>query len=338
MPKGVMISHDNMLWNTKRYLQYSTQEKAKEVVISYMPLCHVAGQVDIFYAILSAGTVHFGDRNALKGTIMKTVLECRPTLFGAVPRLYEKIHERVQVIFKTNAINASPRVAEWAEKVSLEHHMGNSSGFRKTTWKYGFAQTIIFNRVKRCLGLDRCKIFRCAGAPLKPELKKYFLGMDLPVMDVYGMTESCGQNNMSMLNAFRMNSVGKTLPGSETRVINPDSSGHGEICIRGRNVFMGYIWDVKNTQETLDEDGWLHTGDLGHVDEEGFVYITGRMKELIITKGGENIPPAHVEHLVKDELPCVSNAFLIGDHRKYLAMLISLKVGFGLFKLCGHFG
>lgn len=122
-------------------------------------------------------------------------------------------------------------------------------------------------------------------------------------------------------------SVGRVLPGTEMKCSNPDANGHGELLTKGRHVFMGYIGDEERTKEALDDNGWLHTGDMGYVDAEGFVYLTGRLKELIITAGGENIPPVHVESLVKNQLPCVSNAFLIGDHRKYLTMLLTLKVG-----------
>lgn len=321
MPKGAMLSHDNLLWNANRFKRYGTRERGKDVIIALLPLNHVAGQTDIYIGIKNAATVHFADPGALKGSFLESVLKCRPTIFGATPRLFEKVHERLLKI-KKSSLNM-----KWVEDIALQHHMDNSSGYRRTTWQYLLAQSSSLNRLKRAIGLDRCTAILCGSAPMSMELKRYFLQMDLPVMDVFGMTECSGPHIMSDVNAFKLHSVGKTMSGGDSRIDRADQNGHGEVCIRGRHVFMGYIGDEEKTREALDEDGWLHTGDLGYMDEEGFVYVTARSKEIVITKGGENIPPVHVEHLVKSQLPCVSNAVLIGDQRKYLTMLITLKVG-----------
>lgn len=322
MPKGAMLSHDNLLWNANRFRRFGTREKGKDVLIALLPLNHVAGQFDIYLGIKNAATVHFTDPGALKGSsFLEAVLKCRPTIFGATPRLFEKMHERLLKI-KKSSLNV-----KWVEDIALQHHMDNSSGYRRTTWQYLLAQSATLNRLKRAIGLDRCTAILCGSAPMSMELKRYFLQMDLPVMDVFGMTECSGPHIMSDVNAFKLHSVGKTMSGGESRIEQPGQDGQGEVCIRGRHVFMGYIGDEAKTKEALDEDGWLHTGDLGHMDEEGFVYVTARLKEIVITKGGENIPPVHVEHLVKSQLPCVSNAVLVGDQRKYLTMLVTLKVG-----------
>lgn len=316
MPKGAMLSHDNIIWNSRRYLTPLSAEMAKEVLVSYLPLSHVAGQLEMFMILLCAGTVHFGDRNALKGSIIDSLLECRPTFFAASPRIYEKICDRLTAVSNFNK-NSNPKLAKWANKISLDYH---TQGCAYAKWKYGLAQGLILNRLKGAIGLDRCKLIVCGSAPLSLQLKRYFLGMDMPVLDTYGLTESSGGITMAQVNANgRTNTIGKALPGGETKIIED------EICARGRNVFMGYIWSAEKTQEALDDDGWLHTGDMGYMCEEGFLYLTGRLKEMIITSGGENVPPVHVEHLVKSELDCVSNAVLVGDHRKYLTMLLTLK-------------
>lgn len=317
-----MLSHDNILWNCTRYISYGTREMAKEVIISYLPLNHVGGQIDIFISILSAGTVHFGDSAALKGSVLDTLAESRPTYFVAYPRIYEKLYERL-IKIKKSFVSVN---SKWAEEVSLEHHLTNSRGNGQAHWRYLLAQSMIFNRLRREIGLDCCKLILCAAAPMTPELKKYLLAMDLPVMDVYGMSESSGHHILSNINDFNLRSIGKTMPGGESKIDKEDLNGHGELCLRGRNIFMGYIANEEKTAEAFDADGWLHSGDIGYKDKEGFVYITGRLKEIVITKGGENIPPVHVEHLVKNELPCISNAVLIGDQQKYLTMLITLKV------------
>jgi long-chain-fatty-acid--CoA ligase ACSBG len=165
-----------------------------------------------------------------------------------------------------------------------------------------------------------------AAAPIAPETKKYFMSLDMPLGEAFGMSETSGAHCVAFPRGiYNFDTIGKPLQGVQTKILNPDETGSGEIMIKGRHVFQGYIFDEAKTMEALDEDGWMHTGDIGKVDEHGFIYITGRIKELIITAGGENIPPVHIEHLVKGELPVLSNAFLVGDKRKFLTMLVSLK-------------
>lgn len=189
---------------------------------------------------------------------------------------------------------------------------------------YTLATSIIFKKIKQALGLDRCTHFFSAAAPLSTDIKKYFYSIDIPIYECFGMSEVTGAHTLCVDGATNLETIGMTLPGMKSKIVNPES-GQGEICIYGRHVFMGYLNDLEKTNETFDADGWLHTGDMGRIDELGFVYITGRLKELLITAGGENIPPVQIEQQVKTELPCVSNAFLIGDKRKYLSLLISLQ-------------
>uniref|UniRef100_H3CKH8 Uncharacterized protein n=1 Tax=Tetraodon nigroviridis TaxID=99883 RepID=H3CKH8_TETNG len=140
------------------------------------------------------------------------------------------------------------------------------------------------------------------------------------------MSESSGPHTISLPQAFKLTSCGVDLPGCKTKLHNPDKDGVGEICFWGRHVFMGYLNMAEKTEEALDTDGWLHSGDLGKRDQQGFLFITGRIKELIITAGGENIPPVLIEDAVKDAVPLISNAMLIGDKRKFLSMLLTVKV------------
>lgn len=163
------------------------------------------------------------------------------------------------------------------------------------------------------------------AAPMNVETKKYFLSLDLPILDVYGMSETTGGHSLSTLDAPAFETSGKNMPGIKTKIINPDENGHGEICIQGRHVFMGYLNEKEKTIEAIDDERWLRTGDVGYVDKDGYIFITGRIKELIITAGGENIPPVLIENLVKSECSAISNAFLVGDKRKFLTMLLTLK-------------
>jgi long-chain-fatty-acid--CoA ligase ACSBG len=162
-------------------------------------------------------------------------------------------------------------------------------------------------------------------APMSVDTKKYFMSLDMPILEAFGMSESTGGHAMASVNDPTFESIGRNAPGTQTKIINPDANGHGEICLRGRHVFMGYIDEVDKTKEALDDEGWLHTGDIGYIDNDGFIFITGRLKEIIITAGGENIPPVHIENIVKGECSAISNALLIGDKRKFLTMLITLK-------------
>lgn len=139
------------------------------------------------------------------------------------------------------------------------------------------------------------------------------------------MSESSGGHSFSTKDAPSFDTIGKGLPGVLTRIKNPDANGQGELYFKGRHIMMGYVDDPDKTYETIDEDGWLATGDLGYIDPEGYIFITGRLKEMIITAGGENVPPNHCEMLVKSEISAISNAFLVGDKKKFLTVLIALK-------------
>jgi long-chain-fatty-acid--CoA ligase ACSBG len=157
------------------------------------------------------------------------------------------------------------------------------------------------------------------------DTKKYFMSLDMPIVEAFGMSESTGGHCMGNVHDPTFESIGRNAPGTQTKIVNTDDKGHGEICLRGRHVFMGYINEMEKTIDAIDEEGWLHTGDIGYVDNDGYIFITGRLKEIIITAGGENIPPVHIEDLVKSECSVISNALLIGDKRKFLSMLITLK-------------
>jgi long-chain-fatty-acid--CoA ligase ACSBG len=199
-------------------------------------------------------------------------------------------------------------------------------GKNSTSFQYKLAKTLIFSNVRKALGFDRCKSIISAAAPISVEVKKYFMSLDMPFSEAYGMSETSGAHIINIFPRVRaMGSIGSTLLGAQSKILNPDESGQGELMVKGRHIFQGYLSDEEKTNETLEEDGWMHTGDIAFIDADGCVHITGRLKELIITAGGENIPPVHIEQLVKNELPAISNAFLVGDKRKFLTMLVTLK-------------
>ena len=164
------------------------------------------------------------------------------------------------------------------------------------------------------------------AAPIAPDVISYFHSLDICLTEIYGMQESSGTHTVGLRKAFKVGSVGRTVPAWYTSLINTDEEGNGEIRMWGRNVCMGYLSMEDKTHEAIDDYGWLHSGDIGRLDRDGFLYITGRNKELIITAGGEKISSVLIEDYLKAELPCISNAMLIGDKRKFLSILLTIKV------------
>ena len=284
---------------------------------------------DIHMTVVNAGTTYFAQPDALKGSLVNTLKEVRPTAFLGVPRVWEKIHEKMMDVGKKTK-GLKKTIATWAKSVGLEtNDRRQKSDFSKPL---GFcvANAIVFKNIKAALGLDRCHLFLSGAAPIAPEIVKYFHSLDICLTEIYGMSESSGPHTSGIEKAFKLGSAGRTIPGVDIKITNPDKEGNGEVCMVGRNVSMGYLHNEEKTHEAIDDEGLLHSGDIGKVDDDGFLFITGRLKELIITAGGENIPPVLIEDLLKAELPCISNAMLIGDRRKFLSILLTLKTNMNM--------
>jgi len=216
------------------------------------------------------------------------------------------------------------RIGDWAKGVGLDASRAKLEG-KQPSLMYWPAKKIVFDKIKAKLGLDACKLCASAAAPISKKTLEYFMSLDVILHDLYGMSESAGPHTMNYPGYNRIGTVGKAIPGAEMRLDRPNKDGEGEICMRGRHIFMGYLYNEEATLKTIDENGWLHSGDLGSIDQDGYLRITGRIKELIITAGGENIPPVLIESAIKAAIPAVSNAVVIGDKRKYLSVLLSLK-------------
>jgi long-chain-fatty-acid--CoA ligase ACSBG len=323
MPKGVMLSHDNFTYDAYACVNTLSEfQMGKESIVSYS---HVAAQmVDIFLPLTVAATVYFADQDALKGSLVKTLVDAQPTLFLGVPRVYEKMQEKMMAIgAQSGALRKI--IGSWAKGVALQHHVDRMAGRPSNSVQYKLATRVILNKVKAALGFSRIKYLVTGAAPMSVETRKYFLSLDMVILDSYGMSESSAAHTIVSTTAPAFETSGKCMSGLQIKVHQPDAEGHGEICMKGRNVFMGYLHEMEKTKEALDDEEWLHTGDIGYIDRDGHLYITGRLKELIITAGGENIPPVMIENLVKAECSALSNTFLVGDKRKYLTMLVTLK-------------
>ncbi|XP_065357515.1 long-chain-fatty-acid--CoA ligase heimdall-like [Calliphora vicina] len=324
MPKGVMISHENLLYCAHAFVaSLHLIQDTQETAVTYLPLNHIAAQIfDIFIAIENGFLMYFADRNALKGSLAKTYGKANATILIGVPRVFEKMQEKV-IQVEANSSRFSKFLMNTGRSLMASYHLDKMANKSASELKYFLASKIV-NKIKLAMGLGHVKWCFVGGAPLTEETKKFFLSLDLPLLDVFGMSETGGPVTYN-LDRPNLKTVGKPIKGVEIKIDNSKENGEGEILIRGRCNFMGYLKDTEKTLETLTADGWLRTGDMGYVDGQQNLYISGRLKELIITAGGENIPPVHIEELIKDELPCVSNAVVIGDHKKFLTVLLTLK-------------
>ncbi|KAG5326687.1 ACBG2 ligase, partial [Acromyrmex heyeri] len=323
-PKAVMLNHDNLLFSTRRLLPVLHMKKKSEVIVSYLPLSHIAAQIiDIIINIMLASTVYFADPSALKGTLINTLLVAQPTIFLGVPRVWEKIYEKMQEKVHSNGV-IKTWIAEWAKEQALYYYTNKINGINYKQWSYFFAKWLVFDKVKAALGLNKCYIYITGAAPINIDIKKYFLSLDIPLMEIYGMSECSGPHTINDLK-YSMVGVGKSLPGLYIKLDNINEHDEGEVCMNGRHIFMGYLNAPKQTEEAKDKDGWLHSGDFGKFDSNGNLFITGRIKELVITSGGENVAPYNIEQAILSELSYLSNAMVIGDQKKYLIVLVTLK-------------
>ncbi|VVC98520.1 unnamed protein product [Leptidea sinapis] len=326
-PKAVMLTHDNLTWDAySTALRVGHITPGAEALVTYLPLSHVAAQIlDLYMTLANGVAVYFAQADALKGSLLETLKEVRPTRFMGVPRVWEKMYEKIMAVGASRG-SLTRFIAAWAKDKGTKHHLARINGMNGTTCGFKMAKSLVLNKVRESLGFDRCLLFVTAAAPLSPEIKKFFLSLDIPIMDAFGMSEASGAHSLSAYPKFRLDSVGELLEGTETKFDGAESvNGPGEIMVRGRHVFMGYLNEEEKTRATIDSEGWLHTGDVGRVDSENLLYITGRIKELLITAGGENIAPVLIEQAVQAELPHVGYAVLIGDKRKFLSILLTLK-------------
>eukprot|EP01113_Clastostelium_recurvatum_P049446 TRINITY_DN915_c0_g1_i3.p1 TRINITY_DN915_c0_g1~~TRINITY_DN915_c0_g1_i3.p1 ORF type:complete len:662 (+),score=269.99 TRINITY_DN915_c0_g1_i3:30-2015(+) len=322
-PKAVMISHDNIVWTASALLPVVTCGH-EDHIISYLPLSHIAAQIVDMHATMQAGAqLWFAQPDALRGSLSTTLKEVRPTVFMGVPRVWEKIEEKMREVGRQST-GVKLSIATWAKEVGLQGSYA-AQGKGDKPWFWWLANRLVFTKVREALGLDRCKFEATTAAPISRETLDYFLQLNLPLFEVYGMSESTGPITVNFPNHHRTGTVGPAIPGIKLNLDRPDGEGNGEITCWGRNVFMGYMYDDKSTSETIDAEGNLHSGDIGKLDGE-FLSITGRIKELIITAGGENVPPVLIEDEIKRHLgTIISNVMVIGDRRKFMSCVFTLR-------------
>ncbi|KAK8802016.1 hypothetical protein WA158_006411 [Blastocystis sp. Blastoise] len=320
-PKGAMLSHDNVIW-TVEIVDKDLGLSTKDRLVSFLPLNHIAASMmDCYACILKGLTVYMAQSDALKGSLVKTLHLARPTIFLTVPRVFEKMMDVMKK--KMNTMKGIKKIlANWARRKSIKmmDHCQYGSKTSKPSF-FGLCQKLVLNKVKVTLGLDQARILYSAAAPIDPETIRFFGNFDLHINELFGQSESCGPITYTKTNYWKIGTCGRAMSNSTVKL----DSCSGELLAYGRNIFMGYLHMPDLTYQAIDNDGFVHTGDIASADSDGFYTITGRIKELIITAGGENIPPILIENEIRNMSNAISNVVLIGDKRKYLSILITLK-------------
>jgi long-subunit acyl-CoA synthetase (AMP-forming) len=312
-PKGVMLTQRNLAFIAEK-AQEILPVHAGDRLISYLPLSHIAEQVVSHLLSLATGAcVHFAE--SLE-KLPENLREVRPHIFLGVPRVWEKIQAGIQAA----GAQASPlrrRIAAWARGVGLAGGHADQEG-RPRPWGYALADRLVFSKVRARLGFDAARMLVVSAAPIAKETLDYFQSLGLPIMEVYGMSECTGPTTMSIPSRYRLGRAGYAIPGTELKVAED-----GEILMRGPHVFKGYYKNEGATRETLDGEGWIHSGDVGEIDGDGFLRVADRKKELLITSGGKNIAPQYLEGKLK-QIAAVSQAVAIGDRRPYVVALLTI--------------
>ena len=318
-PKGAMITHGNIcavLSGIDSALFEGLPLGGERV--AFLPLCHIAERLIGEYVPLHRGsTVNFVENPE---TVFDNLREVQPMVFFAVPRVWEKIFSTVAITIR-EAGRLQQAAYAWAlgEGMRMVRHTeARSRPGLLLALRYRLARWLVLNNVRRMVGLNRVELALTGAAPISPELIRWYLALGIPLREGWGMTETTGGGTVTPVGASKPGSIGMPGPGVEMRL-----SEQGEILMRGACVFSGYLNLPEKTAEALDADGWLHTGDVGRVDAEGYFYITDRMKDIIITAGGKNVTPSEWENQLKFS-PYVTDAVVIGDKRAYLSCLVMI--------------
>jgi long-chain acyl-CoA synthetase len=314
-PKGVMLSNENLAWTSNVAIGITTIN-SNDCSLSYLPLSHIAEQMFTLHIPITTGArVYFAESIE---AVPENLKEVQPTIFFGVPRIWEKFHAGISAKLK-DATGVKAKLVKWAMKVGWEANQtpGGNKGLQ-----YQLANKLIYSKLLPAIGMGNARVCVTGAAPIAREVLEFFASLDLVVLEVYGQSEDSGPTSFNTPTRYRFGSVGPALPGVEVKIAEDD-----EIMVKGPNVFLGYYKDKEATDATLS-DGWLHSGDLGAFDRDGFLNIIGRKKDIIITAGGKNITPKNLESGIKNH-PLVDEAVVIGDRRKYLSALVTIDVEAG---------
>ena len=315
-PKGAMITHQNLRFAAISWGGVYEFRKNDEV-LSYLPLCHVAERViSVANGVYHGYVVNFGEDT---NSFLEDLREVQPTFFLGVPRVWEKMLASIQIRsndatwFKRTLFNF------WIKQggLILQRRLKGKGTVADSIW-FGLGWLFVFRSLKKRIGMMRVREALSGAAPIAPQVLEFLMSVGVPVREGYGMTENTAVATIVPSDELRLGSVGKSLPNSEVRIAED-----GEILTRSDATFNGYFKNPEATKETI-VDGWLHTGDIGHMDEFGHLWITDRKKDIIITAGGKNLSPSEIENRIKVS-PYIREAMVIGDRRKYLTALIGIE-------------
>ena len=315
VPKGAMLTHENFLFTSWSILECLHSEEHFETLL-FLPLAHAFARMIVFCCMRAGYTLAFAE--SLE-TIAENMAEIRPHFFASVPRIYEKVYERIHSRVADQG-GLKKRLFDWAVAVGIqvsalkEKKQPIPAGL---AWRYKIADLLVFKKIRQALG-GRVVFTISGAAPLNVHIARFFHACGILILEGLGMTENTSFTNVNRYDHYKFGTVGPPGPGIEQKIA-PD----GEILFRGKNVMKGYYKNAEATAETIDEEGWLHTGDVGEILEDNFLRITDRKKDLIITAGGKNIAPQRVERIIRTSR-YISQVVAYGDRKKYLVALITL--------------
>jgi long-chain acyl-CoA synthetase len=317
-PKGAMHSHRSLVHTVRGYNTLVSQNGDDERMC-FLPLCHIAERVGgEYHALYTGAKLNFVENPE---TVPENVREIAPTVFTAVPRVWEKFYSGVMIGLKEAG---TVQQAAYAWGIGVGAQIADQvlagqpvDGFLK--FKFNIAKLLALNNVRKMIGIHNARLLVTGAAPIAPDLIKWYLALGVPMLEVWGMTETCGASTGMPPTRIKPGSIGLAASYNDVRI----DSATGEILVRGKNVFMGYLNQPEKTAETIDKDGWLHTGDVGSMDADGYFKITDRMKDIIITAGGKNITPSELENELKFS-PYITDAVVVGDKKAYLTVIIMI--------------
>ena len=316
MPKGVMLSHRNLTW-TAVHLAKCASLRDDEVMVSYLPLSHIAEQTCSIHApLLNAIQVYFAESFE---KLPENLREVRPTVFFGVPRVWEKFKLKAEAQIAAQPASRQ-KVMAWARKAGLrwqEQTLSGKSPNLLLDLQYSAARKAVFSKLKKRIGFDRTHIFATSAAPIGRDVIDFFASIDIVLREAYGQSEVTGPTSVNTEHQTKFGTLGQPMVGVEVKIADD-----GEILVRGENVCLGYYKEPEATAELL-QNGWLHSGDVGEFDAGGYLKITGRKKEIIVTSGGKKTAPGNIELMLKSLSP-LGNAMVVGDNRNYLVALLAL--------------
>lgn len=315
IPKGVILTHGNILSMVHSVSQI-IQPKEDDVIFAWLPFAHIFGRLIIFYSAYNAVTLAYAESLA---KIIENIKDVRPTLFPSVPRIYEKAYERIRASASSSPLKA--KIFEFAQKIGeiyVEYLRNSEAPPPHILLLYKVADALVFSKIRELFG-GRIRLCISGGAAIRPEIAKFFTAAGIKLLEGYGLTETASVVAVNRENKFKFGSFGLPIPYVDLK-ISPD----GELLIKAPSVTPGYYKREEETRELFTEDGWMRTGDLVEMDEEGFLFFKGRKKNIIVTSFGKNIVPEPIEEEIKKD-PLIDSVAIFGDERPYLVALITLN-------------